>query len=306
MARQLEITQPFDLALSLTMGQAFRWQRLRPANPDCDAAASDWFSGVIGDHLIHIRQTAAGVEYRTGGPDGATDADLSELLSAYFRLDDDIDAIYADLGARDPHIATLIDQYPGMRVLRQEPWECLVSYICSANNNIKRISDSVEAIAEAFGQPLELAAQIRRTFPTASQLTADSDALEKLHTMRLGLNRANSITGAAVRICAGDLDLNELKQRPYTDAMHSLMQGRRNSSKANGIGPKIADCIALFALDKTEAFPVDTHIRNAVSSQYFAGRKSPSNAQIVEWAQAYFGKFAGYAGQLLFLDQPKR
>ena len=287
---QLTITQPFNLELSLTMGQAFRWQ------PYGDA----WFSGVIGSHLIHIRQTDAGVEYRTGGPDGETDADLSNLLSAYFRLDDDLAAIYADLAARDSHIAALIRQYPGMRVLRQDPWECLVSYICSANNNIKRISDNVEAIAQAFGQPLQLAGNVRHTFPTASQLTAARDAAATLDAMRLGLKRAKNIVGAAVRVGEGELDLDELKRRPYPEVMHSLMQGSRNRSKANGIGPKIADCVALMSLDKTEAFPLDTHIKNAMRSQYFAGRKLPPDAQLVEWAQGYFGPYAGYAGQYLF------
>ena len=290
MARQLEITQHFDLELSLTMGQAFRWRRY----------GDGWFSGVIGDHLIHIRQTDGGVEYRAGGADGETDADLGALLSSYFRLDDDIAAIYADLGARDPHIATLTRQYPGMRVLRQEPWECLVSYICSANNNIKRISDSVEAIAQAFGQPLQLAENVRCTFPTASRLTSNSDAVATLDAMRLGLNRANNIVGAAMRVGEGELDLDELKRRPYPEVMHSLMQGSRKRSKANGIGPKIADCVALMALDKTEAFPVDTHIKNAIRSLYFSGRKLPPDARLVEWAQGYFGPYAGYAGQYLF------
>ena len=127
MTRQLKIEQPFNLELSLTMGQAFRWHKL-PA--DFYGDGHKWFSGVLGENLLHIRQTDDGVEYRVGGPDGeraGTPAD-DEMLRRYFREDDDVAAIYQDI-CRDPVVAGLVRKYPGMRVLRQEPWECLVSYI---------------------------------------------------------------------------------------------------------------------------------------------------------------------------------
>ena len=298
MARQLQITQPFDLELSLMMGQAFRW-RLRPADYAVDG--SDWFSGVIGDHLIHIRQTAAGVEYRTGGPDGATDADLSDLLSAYFRLDDDIDAIYADIG-RDPHIATLIDQYPGMRVLRQEPWECLVSYICSKSNRIPSICQCVAEIAKLSGQTAKLDGAERHIFPTPQQVAAvgvtgfDNLALKG----RFSSGFPSAICAVAQRICDEELNLGYLRGQPYSAVMRSLMQGSPYKSESNGIGLKIASCVALMALDKTEAFPVDTHIKKAVRDRYFGGQKLPSDSKVAQWAQSYFGRYAGYAGQYLF------
>ena len=162
---RLAINQPFDLETSLMMGQAFRWHPLDAAfYPDW----SQWFSGVLGDHLIHIRQTDDGVEYRSGGPNGATDADLSNLLSRYFRLDDDIEAIYADLCARDPQMEKLVEAYRGMRLLRQDPWECLVSYICSATASIKQISRIVESLARAFGDSVTLNGGKPATlFPTA-------------------------------------------------------------------------------------------------------------------------------------------
>ena len=100
MARQLKIEQPFDLALSLKMGQAFRWRE----------RTDGWFSGVLGGNLVHILQTDTGVEYRMGGPEGernATDAD-DDLLRGYFRLDDDIEAIYADI-SRDTIVARLVE-----------------------------------------------------------------------------------------------------------------------------------------------------------------------------------------------------
>ena len=151
----LSIAQPFDLKLSLTMGQAFRWRPL----------GDGWFSGVLGEYLVHIRQTDGGVEYRAGSADGDVDADLSELLCRYFRLDtDNIGAIYDEL-CGDRQVATMIWRYRGLRLLRQEPWECLVSYICSANNNIPNINAIVEKIAETFGQAVQLNGDRRHTFP---------------------------------------------------------------------------------------------------------------------------------------------
>ena len=293
---ELAIAQPFELELSLTMGQAFRWRPL----------GDGWFSGVLGDYLVHIRLTDGGVEYRAGGADGAVDADLSEALCRYFRLDTDhIGAIYADLAGRDPHLEPLISAYRGMRILRQEPWECLVSYICSANNNIARISAIAEKIAETFGPAVQLNHDRRHTFPTAERLVADGAAEETLAAMNLGLRRAPNIMAAARRVCEGDLDLIALRQQSYPEVMRTLMEGSRRRSKANGIGPKIADCVALFALDQMNAFPVDTHIRREVNDRYFHSAKLPSDAQVVEWAREKFGDYAGYAGQFLFLNRPK-
>ena len=297
MARQLQIPQPFDLALSLTMGQAFRWQRL-PA--DYYADGGDWFSGVIGDHLIHIRQTDGGVEYRVGGANGGTDADLSAVLSAYFRLDDDLVAIYAELGARDPKLASIIQESPGLRLLRQDPWECLVAYLCSANNNVGRIGAIIEAVADNFGAPVSLDGKTRRTFPTAEQLSANPEASEaKLDELRLGLKRAPNIIAAARQVCSGDLDWDMLRREPYEQVRGRLRQ-------CSGVGPKIAECVALFAVDQLAAFPVDRWVWRAITEAYpewgFPEQSGPEQCgdAVIKYAQSEFGKYAGYANQQLF------
>ena len=161
MARHLEITQPFDLALSLTMGQAFRWRPL----------GEGWFSGVIGENLVHIRQTENGVEYRVGGPDGEREAAGvdDELLRRYFREDDNVAAIYASISG-DPKMDTIVQEFPGLRLLRQDPWECLVTCICSARNHLKHIDAIIERIANKFGMKVTLNKEERRTFPAAEQL----------------------------------------------------------------------------------------------------------------------------------------
>ena len=130
----LEIPRPFSLRLTFFMGQAFRWRRLDGSVDKLEDGGRTpddrWHSGVVGSHLIHIRQTDAGVDYRAvkfGGP--SVEDELKALLNRYFRLDDDVPRIYSDLAGRDANMSRLVEEYGGMRLLRQDPWECLVSYI---------------------------------------------------------------------------------------------------------------------------------------------------------------------------------
>ena len=285
MTRQLEIKQPFNLALTLTMGQAFRWREL----------GDSWFSGVIGENLVHIRQTDYGVEYLVGGPDGkrAATSEDDELLLRYFREDDDVMKIYADISRRDEQIARLVAKYKGMRVLRQEPWECLVSYICSASNSIERISECVAVLSKELGEPLTIDNKTRVTFPKPEQLAASTE--ERLWELKFGF-RAPRVIAAANRVADTGINLANFKLMSYQDARTRLMQ-------YDGIGPKIADCVALMSLDKLEAFPVDRHIRRLVNDLWFGYDKPLSDSKIVEWAQDYFGPYAGYAGQFIFCDR---
>ena len=157
---QLAVDQPFDLAASLESGQAHRWAY--PKDGD-----EGWYTGVIQGDLVRIRQTPEAVEFQCAP--SSHPADMAARLASYFRLDDDIEAIYADIN-RDPRVADMVERYPGLRVLRTEPWECLVAFICSANNNIQRIHHMMERMSEAFGSPVSLNGCTRYTFPQASGL----------------------------------------------------------------------------------------------------------------------------------------
>ena len=296
MVREIEIKQPFNLKLSLTMGQAFRWQPLE----------NEWFSGVLGQTLFHVKQTDGGVEYCVGDVNGERVAGDSDdwFLRRYFREDtDDVAAIYNSL-SRDSRLAEMVKQHGGLRLLRQDPWECTVAYLCSANNNIPRIANIMERIAAEFGDDVELKGQVRSVFPPPERL-AQMDAEQTLHGMRLGLNRAANIVAVARSVSTGALDLYALRNEPYVLVKKQIRSCR-------GVGDKIADCIALFSLDKMEAFPVDVHIGRALAGwidcPFPQSARSPSGAQyaaVVSWAQDKFGPYAGYAGQLMFCDQPK-
>ena len=278
MKRVLVVDQSFDLDKCLYQAQDFRWHPM----------GGGWHSGVLHGNLVHIRQSGNSLEYRAH-------SDLSILLTSYFRLDEDIRAVYERISSIDDTVARLVREYPGLRVLKQpDPWECMVAYICSANSNIAMIRKSVEGIADALGKKLELDGEVRHAFPTVEEiLNAGEDRLEELN---LGLVRHKKIFAAAERIDSGKLDLCRLAQPSVTYGETKVLL-----TACYGIGPKVADCIALFALGKTKAFPVDTWVRRAVQD-YFPGLELYDEA-IAQWAQDRFGVYAGYANQFLFTGQ---
>ena len=272
---ELAFPQPFDLAATLLGGQAHRWK-----------TDGDWFSGVLRGNFIKMRQTGDGLEFRSGP---APEADLAPLLRDYFRLDDDLLEVY-DRICFDGRVAAMVEQYPGLRILRQEPWECLVAYVCSANNSIRQIHNNLENISNAFGNPIHLDGDVRHTFPTPLQLVEAGE--QGLRDLKLGF-RSPNVHQVTVRVLEKSLDLDELISLPYEDARERLMECR-------GIGAKIANCILLFSLEKPQAFPVDVWVRRALAEWYFPGQKPPTNPILEQWAHDYFGNYAGYANQYLF------
>ena len=281
MTRHLVVDRTFNLEATLDGTQDFRWRPWR----------DDWHSSVLDGNLVPVRQIDGRLEYRAS-------SDLDAVLRRYFRLDDDIDAVRADVSSRDDHVAGLAKKHPYLRVLRQpDAWECTVAYICSATNNVSRISAIVEKIAKELGCRVELDGDVRHTFPAPE--TVLEAGVERLAALKLGLKRHDKIVDAAERIRDGKLELGRLAQPEvcYAEAKRRLMG-------CYGIGDKVADCIALFALDKMEAFPVDTWVWKAME-RYFPPGEQPEGDELVMWAQDRFGQHAGYANQLLFHDQWK-
>jgi N-glycosylase/DNA lyase len=272
---ELAVNPPFDLAATLESGQAHRWRK-----------EDQWYSGVVRGNFIKVRQTPRGMEFCCQPwPEKA----LVPILQSYFRLDDDLSSIYAAI-TQDSRVADMVARYPGLRVLRQEPWECLIAFICSANSNIPRIHQVMERMAESFGDPIAMNGEVRHAFPTPAQLAEAGEA----ELRRLGLGfRAPYVDKAARRVLEKGLDLDALLHLPYAQAKEKLME-------CPGIGPKIADCILVFSLEKMEAFPIDVWVRRALAEWYFPGEKTPSNRVLEEWAHGYFGRYGGYAQQYLF------
>ena len=276
---ELAVNQPFDLVSSLESGQAHRWAY--PKDGD-----DGWYTGVVRGNLVRIRQIDDRVEFRCAPSEEAA---FAPRLAEYFRFDDDISKIY-DVINQDERVAAMVRQYPGLRVLRTEPWECLVAFICSATSNIPRIHQNMESISEAFGSPVSLNGWTRHTFPTPADLAEAGET----ELRRLGLGfRAPYVHLASVAVLEGRLDLDALIEMSYPEAKAALMERR-------GIGSKIADCIAVFSLEKLEAFPIDVWVRRALGEWYFPEQKTPPDRVLLEWAQEHFGRYGGYAQQYLF------
>ena len=273
---ELPIAQPFRLAETLASGQGHRWL---PRN-------KGWHEGVVGTELLRIRQTATGIEF-TGALDQTA---MKAWLHRHFRLDDDVEAIHHELAQRDPVIGDLLRKHSGIRVMRVDPWECLVFFILSANNSISRIQRDMERIASAFGEPI---GGSRSSFPGPGVLGRES-ALAGLEELRLGLSKGRKICWAAGAVLSGRLDLQALTREPS----HRLVTDRLRT--LHGVGDKVANCVALFSLEQLDAFPVDVHVSRSLDRHYRDIPKSPQALR--RWAQQRFGRYAGYAEAVLFFD----
>jgi N-glycosylase/DNA lyase len=214
-----------------------------------------------------------------------------------FRLTDDIMTIYSEI-SRDPLVHRLIKRYPGLRLMRQEPHQCLFSFVCASNTNIPMIRRMLHALTRKFGTLVKIDDAEFFTFPSAATIKRAS--IDDLRACGLGY-RAKAIKAAADAIASGQLDLSALKIASYEEAREELL-------RIYGVGNKIADCVLLFSLEKLESFPVDIWIARAIAGHYGwlqkkkLGDKITSNEyeQLSSSARDYFGRYAGYAQQYLY------
>ena len=263
--------QPFDLHNTLFSGQNFRWRKI-----------GERYTGVVFGNVVDVQLDGDGLEF-TSYPD--LDSIMGPLLRDYFSLDFDIDAVYDSI-SKDNHIRVAIERYRGMRILRQDPWETVVSFLCAQASNVPRITKNVEDMCESFGSEIGLG---RHNYPTPEQLASAGE--NALREIGLGY-RAKFLVDTARCVADSEIQLTQLRTASYDDALASLLM-------LNGVGDKVANCILLFALDKPSAFPVDTWIQKMLQ-QWYLGQRKTGLKQMRMWAQDYFGQHAGYANQYIF------
>jgi N-glycosylase/DNA lyase len=274
---------PFNLDLTLCCGQAFRWNE-----------SDGWWCGVVQESLIMIRQDENVLRF-----EGADE----DFLVDYLGLNDNLLKIYRDINM-DQHIEETINQFRGLRILRQDPWECLISYICATFKNISSIKRMLLHLSRRFGE--EHVAHNRKffTFPSPTKLARAS--LRELEECELGY-RAKYVSQTSKKITDEDLDLDNLRKATYDEAKKSLLE-------FPGVGQKVADCILLFGFGKLDAFPVDVWVTRALRRHYSPHFPRNFVTKIVEkeslndsqyrrlnlFGREYFGKYAGYAQQYLY------
>ena len=191
----------------------------------------------------------------------------------------------------DPALRTAVAACPGLRLLRQDPWECLASFILSSTKQIEQIRQIIERLCAGYGEAVAVPASHPSafTFPGPERLAACSEA--ELRGCRAGF-RAPYLLEAARRVAGGTLDLTALAKGPANEARAALMS-------LPGVGRKIADCVLLFAYGFATVFPVDVWVLRALRELYFPGRRMTPRA-LLEFSETHFGPQAGYAQQYLF------
>jgi N-glycosylase/DNA lyase len=211
-------------------------------------------------------------------------------LTSYLRLDDDLAAILATFPNDAPMRAAMAHCH-GLRLLRQEPWECLASFILSSTKQVAQIQQCVRLICDRFGDEVLAPADCGKqfTFPSAARLAGASEA--ELRECKMGF-RAKYLRGAAALVASGDLDLETIQKLPIEEAREQLM-------RCPGVGRKIADCALLFSCGFEEAFPIDVWIERAVRVLFMRNRKV-SRERMELFAAKHFGPHRGYAQQYLF------
>ncbi len=278
MAATTEISLParnYDLTATMTSGQVFAWERV-----------ADAWVGVVQGRGVHLRQSAETIVGRTAEPQ----RDWS-WLTAFLQADVELNGVLATFPQDDPHLQAAVAACRGLRLLRQDPWECLASFILSSTKQIVQIRQIVRTLSERFGErvPLPDGCSLAFAFPTARRVAALSEA--ELRECKMGF-RAPYLLGTARRIVAGEFAPEQLQQCPVAEARTRLLA-------LPGVGEKIADCVLLFAYGFPTAFPIDVWVARALSTFYFRGRTMPPE-RLRQFAAKHFGPNAGYAQQYLF------
>ena len=268
---------PVHLGHTLESGQTFRWRR-----------DGEDYVGIVGGDVFRVRPAPGGVAFDSAPTPSEAAA---PVLRSFLRLDDDLEPFYR-FAAGDPRLAEAAAEYRGLRLTRQDPWECLVAFVISSYSNIKRITKHVEDIAAAFGDPIPGGAfglERAYAFPGPAVLAEVSE--QEFRRMGLGW-RAKFLTRTARAALDLPHGLPALRGAPYDEAKAALLG-------FYGVGEKVADCALAFSLDQPRAFPVDVWVRRAVREWYFAG-EAVTDRRLREWAAGYFGDHAAYAQQYLF------
>ncbi len=273
----------FDLDFSLCCGQVFRWKKL-----------DGWWYGIVGDKVIKIRQCGSELEF-----EGTSEA----FVRQYFGLNDDLAKIGKCI-AKDDYIRVALQRFEGLRIVRQVPWECLISFICATYKSIAAIEVMLRKISEKYGEKRVVEGMDFYTLPTIERLACASE--NGLRECGLGY-RAKYLLSTAKTVHAEHIDLDGLKAVPYLEARKKLLE-------FSGVGLKVADCVLLFSLEKSESFPVDVWVKRVILNHYsnqlpadlikkMKSHDSLTNGEYIkigDFARTYFGRYAGYAQEYLF------
>ena len=258
---------------TINSGQIFLWENY----------GNEWFV-LDGDDIIMGKQTPFEV------------LTFSKRVKNFFRQDDNYVKILKEI-TKDKIVKKTVRYYPGLRITRQDPFQCCISFIVSSNSNIPNIRMRLQKLCRKFGTKVRFQKRDFFLFPEPKRLARAT--MQELNQCKLGY-RSKYVLDTSRAIASGEIDLDELKKIKYEQAKESLL-------KLPGIGDKVADCIMLFSLEKLDAFPLDTWMLKILQKYYsdilFVDKKTLSKKKYEDIRQnvlEHFGKYAGYSQQFLY------
>ena len=268
----------FELADIFECGQCFRW------NKEQDSS----YTGVFGNNVINVKKENEEVIF-----DGICERNIENICIEYFDLNRDYTKIKCELAKIDENLRKSIEYGKGIRILNQDLWETIISFIISANNNIPRIKGIIERLSKEYGRKIMFRGKEYYTFPTKEELKDVS--VQDFRKLGLGF-RDIRLYETTHMILDGIVDLKEIEKMPTVEARDELL-------KLSGVGPKVADCILLFSsLKRFDVFPIDVWVRRVMNELYIKNEdeNKVSKKQIEKLAKEKFGNLAGLAQQYLF------
>lgn len=269
----------FELEDIFECGQCFRW------NKEEDSS----YTGVIKNGVINVKKIGNKIIFK-----GICDKEIKNVVEEYFDLTRDYSKIKKQLSEIDTYMKTSVEYGKGIRILNQDLWETIISFIISANNNIPRIKGIIERLSAKYGKKIEWNGKKYYTFPTPEELKEVS--VEDYRKLGLGF-RDIRLYETTKMILENKVDLQKLRENPDTKEV------REQLLTLSGVGPKVADCILLFSdLKRFEVFPIDVWVRRVMNDLYIKEEDETkvSKVKIEKIANEKFGNLAGLAQQYLF------
>ena len=269
----------FELKDIFECGQCFRWNEQEDGS----------YTGIIKDGIINVKKENEDIIFT-----GMCNGKLKEIVEEYFDLNRDYEQIKKQLSNIDEYLKTSIEYGKGIRILNQDLWETIISFIISANNNIPRIKGIIERLSQKYGNEIEWKGQKYYTFPSCEQLK--DVTVQDYRNLGLGF-RDIRLYETTQMILNKEVDLEKLRNNPNTQEV------RNELLKLSGVGPKVADCILLFSdLKRFDVFPIDVWVRRVMNDLYIKDNDETkvSKAKIEKLAEEKFGDLKGLAQQYLF------
>ena len=275
--KELEINVDyFNLKYTLECGQCFRWKKID----------EDYYIGIIKDRVIKIKQDKNKLFVLSNNY-----SNLEKVVREYFELDKDYKIIEERISKVDEYVEKAVKNTSGLRHLKQDFFETIISYIISANNNIPRISKSVNEISKRYGKEIEFEGEKYYLFPRPEELKKVT--IDEYRECGVGF-RDKYIYNTVRKINNGEINLENMQEMDTLTLRNLLLT-------LMGIGPKVADCILLFSCSRQEVFPIDVWVERVMKKLYFDD-KDVSKKEILKYADEKFGKDAGIIQQHLFYN----